>query len=193
MNLADLLGNNIFQLIAVAGLALSIYNTYSQWSKSRPKLTVEFCYIDWDNFPELGGAVTVNSYHLLVKNLGQVSVIIAAAGIKWRKGKWETQYYHHILGSNPVALTEWQTKYYHDILGGDSIAFPYKLDPGSTFSMGIGKGEVEPDILKHEGPVKVVVRGFIKDGYGRYYVSDPFEVDLGREATDTFPPSPPQT
>jgi len=59
--------------------------------------------------------------------------------------------------------------------------FPYKLESGSTLSIEFPRREVQNEISKCglSGPIEV--KGFIKDGDGKYYTSPSLEISVKKE------------
>jgi len=156
MDLTTIITVYFVPIAAVIGLILSIYNTYRQWKEFRRNIALEFYYVEKDFEPSIG-VIPLDCYILLVKNLGNVNIIIDIGGFKWKNEKCERHYY----GST----------YFEDYHN-----FPHKLEPGSTLSIEFPKREVQNEISKCGLSDYIEVQGFIKDGDGKYYTSPPLEI-----------------
>jgi hypothetical protein len=161
MDLTTIITVYFVPIAAVIGLILSIYNTYRQWKEFRRNITLEFYYIEKDFEPSIG-EIPLNCYILLVKNLGNVNIIIDIAGLKWENMKYERHYYGSSFFEN-----------YHN--------FPYKLEPGSTLSIEFPRREVQNEISKCSLSDYIELQGFIKDGDGKYYSSLSLEIPSENE------------
>jgi len=159
MDLVEIGRDYIVPIVVVAGFSLAFH----QWWRSRPRISIEFTYTDVYEFPEDPRAnFRVDSYEIVVKNLGKESITIDAAGFNWKK-------------------REYITKYYHDLISDDSESFPVKLDSGSTKSIAFSRREISQEILNSGLSGTIKVKGFIKDGYGKYYKSSPVEIIVEKE------------
>jgi hypothetical protein len=148
----------IVPIVAVFGFVLSVYNTFRHWKENRPNIFLEFSYQDTD-FDPVYGDFPLQCYILLVKNLGNVNLIIDFAGFKWGNQEYKRESYGNTL-----------TEQYRN--------FPHKLTPGSTLSIEFPQNEIKEEILKTQLKGAVKVTGFIKGGDGKYYKSPPLMIDL---------------
>jgi hypothetical protein len=158
MDIIAIATNYIIPLVAIAGLGLSIYNTYCHWREYRPNVSLEFSYQD-STFEPACGEMPYHCYVLVVKNLGNVNVIIDFAGFKWRKREYKEEYYGH-------SITD------------EYRSFPYKLVPGSTLSIEFLRKTVKRELLKMGASGTVRISGFIKAGSGKYYSSPTVAIDI---------------
>ncbi len=159
MDITTIFSSIVVPLAAIGGLILSVFNRYYQWKESKPNISLEFFDAGYFNDPTLEEHPPYTGYVLVIKNLGKVDLIIDSTGFKWKNGKFERKFYG-------VDLIE---KYQE---------FPYKFVPGSTFFIEFPLYEIRKEIFKNETIGSIKISGFIKDGYGKYYTSLPFEVNV---------------
>jgi hypothetical protein len=154
MDLITIFTGLVVPIVAILAFGLSVYNTYNQWKRNRPNISLNL----FDSTNDFGGFPD-NCYILSVKNLGNVNVIIDIVGFKWDDGIYERSYYR--------------------IKGTDNYQFlPYKIEPGSTLFVEFYKSEIKDEILKRGISGLIKASGFIKDGNKKYFISSPIEVDV---------------
>jgi hypothetical protein len=158
MDMSSLFADVIVPIVAILGLFLSIYNVYRHWREYRPNISLEFSYQDTAFEPAVG-EIPFQCYVLLVKNLGNVNIILDAAGVKWGDKKYIRKYYGSTI-----------TDVYHD--------FPFKLTPGSTLEIEFGVGEIQGAASSWglSGAVKII--GFVRDGEKKIYTSPALAVNV---------------